>query len=60
MLYTGDPVKSSTAVVTIQVLDKDAPPRFTASYLHLETYENIPNGTEIGRVHAYDTGSGEW
>lgn len=50
---------SSTATVMVTVLDKNEPPRFTASYLHLQTDENIALGTVVGRVLALDGDQGD-
>ena len=51
--------KSTNAVVMVEVLDKNEPPRFPASYRVFVTDENIPLGTVVGRVLALDGDQGK-
>jgi len=51
--------RGTNTTVMVEVLDENEPPRFIASYPPLTTDENIPIGTVIGRVQAYDGDQGQ-
>ncbi|XP_012945815.1 protocadherin-1 [Aplysia californica] len=56
----GNPQLSTTATVTIKVLDEnDNPPKFTKQAFSNSITENLPNGSPAGDVSAYDADAKE-
>ncbi|XP_011795097.1 PREDICTED: protocadherin gamma-A1 [Colobus angolensis palliatus] len=55
----GDPVRSGTLRIYIQVVDaNDNPPAFTQAQYHMNVLENVPLGTRLLMVNATDPDEG--
>ncbi|XP_017387714.1 protocadherin gamma-A1 isoform X19 [Cebus imitator] len=55
----GDPVRSGTLRICIQVVDaNDNPPAFTQAEYHMNVPENVPVGTQLLMVNATDPDEG--